>query len=344
MIAYKIEKNTIYLSDPNYPDASEGRKLVLERKAGEKPSLTPIYASIHADEDALPYDRIGFFATFSLVDRNIVYRYWSQVKEGGPVAANLFPEDIQLEVSLGRNERGEIVGTLLSDEIVLTKEGTASIGSGSEGRLYWRFAKTDPSVHNGVNFYRNLAVIPQNQEGGWRYFDLEPGLNELGLMHMQQDSETKRWLYVNYHVFKIYYLDEPVETVRSEPTKTDEPDVPGSELIGIWVFEAETVAVSDPEIYELFYPDPVVYFEMEIRVGADGKLEADVYGNVTEVNLIGSNFTMFFDDGSQTDSLTGTITRDSRGLIIRGEGYTEGDSIMTGPYWSRTEFTARKDG
>lgn len=227
LIAYKIEKDTIYLSDPNHPN--EERALILEREFEEKPSFSKIYAAINANEDAVPYDEIGFFGVFSLVDKSTAFKYWNQVKEGGPVAEDLFPEDIQLEVALERNDQGQIVTTIIPDDVTLTNKGTSSIGSKYEGMFYFRFAGAPSNVKQDVIFYRGQERIDLFNDNGWWYFPLEIGVNELGLLYRMAHpgSGVEGLRFVNFYRFTVLYVDkvEEKEEVEEEENLTEKWEI-----------------------------------------------------------------------------------------------------------------------
>jgi len=184
------------------------------------------------------FDRIGYFGESALYDRRVVASYFRDLIRGDNVAKELFPEDVIVEVIIGRDSNGTLITTELTDNLALTAEGTASIQENSEGILFLRVKHEDK--HDNVSLHmENTGSQLLNTQ--WKQVRLERGQNDIGILHLRSHPKTDNvYHFVNFQRFNVVYGQDDTVQIEDQPAQAES-------IEGYWVF-VTTVQYVDPEI------------------------------------------------------------------------------------------------
>ena len=258
MIAYKIEGNNIYVADPNFE--GEEKPVEFYRSAGQPPAFKPFQTGLNAEDTSLLFDSFGYFGITALIDESTIAHYWREVLSGSVVAQDLFPDDIQIEVAVDRDENGDIIFTDLVDGLVLSTEGLTRVDD--QGRVLLR--TMDNHVLDHVTVYFGDQYERAFQENTL-WLNFKQGENDVGIRHERFPSENDRTpRFINFRRFSVT-ITPAAEIIEEQPTQTE-----GIE--GKWYF-----------LLTIDYVDP------EIRVGLeDGMLDDE--GNYMPPNMVGQIF------------------------------------------------------
>jgi hypothetical protein len=191
MICYRVSKDSLYIADPNYP-GNTGRRI--EYSDGK---LSPYNSGANKDEiDAgrgKAYETIQYYAKSTVVPWSSIAAHWGELK-AGTVGNNKFP-GFQLKYV---DDKGQ--DQPLPDGLK-TPFDAISIGVDS-------FSQAQLAIY----VYRDGAALQYDAKSN---FDLEPGLNKLGIYIVGEVND--KWKYVDFKYINVTYEEETTTTkVRGE--------------------------------------------------------------------------------------------------------------------------------
>ncbi len=316
LTAYKIIDNQIYVADPNYPK-DDDRKITFKRDKDDfftiLPKFEPYYSGANAQQataKSVKYDKIGYYGAFALINREVVADLWLQVKNGTDVGVGLFPEDVDVEIAVGIDEKENLIAGKIRDGI---RPDTNSV-------LYVRIPnqKNDEqiSIYNGSEFIGFLSK-------DWSRIQLADGTNSIGIYHEKKRANEKYYSYVNFRRYDIINSEEAVEEIEEVGNF--------EELIGKWHFEGTLTDHITPEKYgqpnDSIFLVGNIYVENNQTYISFVELE-DLMTEPVSLNINEENLS-FVLNGTDNDGFKITFKFDgemytSEGeLKIRGEGSTE---------------------
>ncbi len=246
VVAYKIEEDTIYIADPNFP--GQARTITLDRVASaagiSKPKFIPYYSAANAGEakNKMPYDDISYWGAYALVNFDAVAMNWDRLVDGGGVPSGVFPADPKIQVCRGMRE-DPLYGAVLdevpiSDGLVVSKTMLDELAVNGGGRLYCAFSSAVEKDRLKVYLdgeeaeYRSQPGLPEY----YHYIQLKPGENEVGFLYENwyqdlEDSTRSGYRFVNFYRYTIIYDDG---TALTEPPAGPADEAAAFE--GTWQF------------------------------------------------------------------------------------------------------------
>ena len=282
MIAYKIEDHKIFIADPNFPGKSS-RYIELERKVGQDPVFKPYKSGLNAEDTSLLFDEIGYYGLSALIDDRVASHYWQEVISGSVVAQDLFPDDIQIEVAVDRDENGEVVYRDLVDGLILSEEGLNRVDA--QGRALIRLMQPNSldflTVYFGADYEARFT-----EDTIW--LNLTEGENDVGIGHFRYPSEeSANPRFINFRRYSVS-IETIAATIEEQKPETD--------------FDARYLMES--AIHQLGVQEALS--DREDLCGKDycsfGFLESDSDSHTTGINLSLQNDIIYRDLGSFENS------------------------------------------
>ena len=165
MVAYRIEKNTIYVADPNYPGDTT-RKIVYDIKTNK---FIPYKSGENAGEikkgNSRTYAGIGYFASSSMIDWDVVGKEYDKMLKGQS-GDGVFPT-FELSYVTGINVTGGRDFTECGSGIKISEEETAKISPDLKGKL--EFGVEGQYTNQHYYLYKGTNRIREAGGGGGGY-------------------------------------------------------------------------------------------------------------------------------------------------------------------------------
>lgn len=182
MIVYRVFNNSLYISDPNYPGATDRR---IEVVGG---AFTPYHSGANGDAIAAgqgkAYERIGYQAKSAMVDWSLLTQRWQELKDG-TIGDWEFPA----------------YGIVVRDDD--GNETPVVDGYKSESKKIKIGLDCDFTA--GFKLYRDGVRVSPDADNKYELLD---GSNRFG-MHivgdLNSDPQNRRWQYVDFKYFEIGY-------------------------------------------------------------------------------------------------------------------------------------------
>lgn len=271
VLAYKIEKDVIYIADPNFPaDVSAERTITFDRSTAAanyaSPQLTPYYSAANAEEakkaGEIPYDMIAYYGMYALLDEYIVDACWTDLLAGNDPWNIDFPGDLEFSAFTGLKETGigEVEKDLipLSDGLTLYESRLAD--TAAAGGILFITTEVPLNLKNvstGFNVYigdKEVQMEKIPSMPGFYGIPLQPGENDVGIyfsgIHPQYTAQSYR--FINFYRFKIIYNDsETAATPEYSPEPSEEYWLGPSEE-----YSPEPTEEYSPEPTEEYSPEP----------------------------------------------------------------------------------------
>lgn len=226
IVCYKIEGNTLYVADPNYP--GEERTIVLK---GD--TLGPYSSGANSQDIAANgvrvYDRIYYYAKTALIPVYGLPARWGQLEAGTIGDGSFPPYTLNLTVTddYGKQSYYDFDGgknavqktaTVEGSEVTLTGKLNpgVSIGNGLSGNIYvdGKPSKNTWTLHEGHNLIGVEGLTTVNNQTEWIGFDwidlyYEPGDKKLIPEKLYYDSGALR-------EERYYYMGPNGKTIDGE--------------------------------------------------------------------------------------------------------------------------------
>jgi len=286
MIAYKIEKNKIFVADPNFR-GNKDKYIELERKVGQVPSFGLYKTGLTAEDTSLLFDRVGYFGLSALIDDRVAAHYWGEVLSGSVVAQDLFPSDVNIEVAVDIDNDGKVIYRDLVDGLVLDAAGIARVDP--HGSIYFRIK--EPDDLNLVAFYLGDQLVKSFRDQSMRVWDLEEGEIDIGIAHFRYlELESEHLQFVNFNRYTVLFGSTEA-IIDEQPAQTE-----GIE--GRWHF-----------VHTIDYVDPEVQAGLENGMfDDDGNfippyMVGQIFGNVSVGNKSDIGLMTFDQNGLVTDDI-----------------------------------------
>jgi PKD repeat protein len=230
VLAYKITEDAIYIADPNYPgDAT--KRIPISKDSSGKIKFGK-YES---------YNKMSYFGLYALMNEGKTYGLWREVIDGSPTqgisAADFFPDDIVIEVVVGKDKNGKDIIMPLTDGLILTEEAVEKLGMGNN--LVARVA----NGKTGDEVWMIMDTGNRDMGLGTSFnFVIEKGVNHIRILHMKNGK------YVNFYWYDLIYGAKL--TANPEVAKTGEEvsfsiDLNGSPYTFKWDFGDGDVSIID---------------------------------------------------------------------------------------------------
>jgi hypothetical protein len=233
LVAYRIEKNTIYVADPNYPgDAT--RSIVYDTKTNK---FIPYESGANAEEikkgNSIAFTGIGYFAVSSMIDWSVVGNEYDKMVKGQS-GNDVFPK-FELYYVNSVNATGWESYEKCGSGITISEEETAKISPDLKGQLRFKIVGQYDNQRYYLYKGTNRIEFPINALGNRNYYPilvtLAKGVNDLGFYSTTViDGKEK---YIDFKRFKVTYGQ----------TTTDNP------VADKWVLDGEPVVVSEINAY-----------------------------------------------------------------------------------------------
>jgi hypothetical protein len=204
LVAYRIEKNIIYVADPNYPgDAT--RSIVYDTRTNK---FIPYESGENAEEikkgNSKTYAGIGYCAVSSMVDWDIVGKEYDKMVKGQS-GNDVFPE-FELNYVTGINVTGGEDYTECGSGIKISEEETAKISPDLKGKLefvvFGQYTNQHYYLYKGTNRI-GVPFNPMGHTSATAIVTLDKGVNDLGFYSaVVIDGEE---YYVDFKRFKVTY-------------------------------------------------------------------------------------------------------------------------------------------
>ncbi|MBN1857236.1 MAG: hypothetical protein JW846_09845 [Dehalococcoidia bacterium] len=182
MVVYRVHKDNLYISDPNYPGNTERR---IRYSNGQ---LEPYESGANRAEidagNSTSFDQIGYVAKSASVGWPTIAARWSEFK-AGTIGDDRFPQ-YQIDVVIDENNKEPLVDGYESEYDKIEIEVNAAFP------VVW-------------DIYRNGAKI--KRDDNWKY-QLEDGNNLIGVAiygDVNNNPEGRKWKYVDFQYFNVQY-------------------------------------------------------------------------------------------------------------------------------------------
>jgi len=230
VLAYKITPDAIYIADPNHPGDTTKRIPVTQDSSGK------IKFGKYNN-----YNKIGYYGLYAIMNESVTYALWCEAIDGSPTltvsAADFFPDDIVIEVVVGKDKNGKEVTKPLIDGLILTEEAVEKLGMGSNLLARVTNGKTGDEVW--------MIMDTGNRDMGLGTsfnFAIEKGVNHIRILHIKNGK------YVNFYRYDLIYGAKL--TANPEEAKTGEDvsfsiDFNGSPYTFKWDFGDGGVSTID---------------------------------------------------------------------------------------------------
>jgi len=224
LVVYKIEKNIIYVADPNYPgDAT--RTITYDTNTGK---FLSYQSGANAEEikkgNSTAYTYIGYFAVSSLINWDIIGAEYEKMI-AGKSGDDLFPK---FEVSVLKkvdSVTGVETFEKCAGTIIITEEETAKISPELKGKL--QFKLDSQFIDQRLYLYNGTSLILGPEIRRYVTVDLNKGENAIGFYSdVQVNGEAE---YIDFERVKVMYVDE----------------VAGEPFLGIFEGQASTTYINE---------------------------------------------------------------------------------------------------
>jgi len=205
VVAYKIEKNIIYIADPNYPgDAT--RKIAYDAASGK---FVPYQSGANAEEikkgNSTAYTDIGYFAVSSLINWSVVGEEYDKMTKGES-GNGLFPKfDLYILKKVDK-DTGDETYEKCDSTINITEAETAKISPALQGKLKFKVVGQYSNQYSDLYNETNKIDGPNAPNGKGEYYytvPLDKGVNNLGFYsEVFSDNEYQ---YVDFQRVRVTY-------------------------------------------------------------------------------------------------------------------------------------------
>ncbi len=190
MTVYRIYKNNMYISDPNYPGNTD-RRIEYVNGAFKPYNSGANKAEIDAGHGK-NYETIEYCAKTATIDWNKIAGRWKEFK-AGTIGNDSFPGyDIVVVDGDGKEQP-------LVDGFVASEKALKIVVRGNGFSSAWRV-------------YRDGKTLNRDDKG--RY-ELNPGNNKLGIYvvgDVNNDPNNRNWAYVDFKYINVEFEDEECKT------------------------------------------------------------------------------------------------------------------------------------
>lgn len=222
IIAYKIEDNKIYVSDPNYPNDVD--RYINSNETGFLPYSSGANATVIADLGEVNYSTISYRAKSALVDYGKISQFYEQMRKG-TVGNDKFPT-FTIKYAKKIDNATNIVTQWADcpDQLKLSTADTAKVDADFSGKIVFGvFCKNSDQiskVYKGLDDCKGISNISPPFDGIIIYtVDLDDGVNDLAFFNgtdVSKPNDTKYSVtYCDFKRIKVIY-NEKIELKFSE--------------------------------------------------------------------------------------------------------------------------------
>jgi hypothetical protein len=206
LVAYRIEKNIIYVADPNYP-GDPMRSIVYDTKTNK---FTPYESGENAEEikkgNSETYTGIGYCAVSAMIDWSVVGNEYDKMVKGQS-GDGVFPKFELYYVTSVDKATGAETYTECGSGVRISEEETAKISPALKGKLEFSCVGQYSNQHYYVYDGTKTLAAPFTPLNGQTYKNinvtLNKGVNDLGFYStVVIDGEE---YYVDFKRFKVTY-------------------------------------------------------------------------------------------------------------------------------------------
>ncbi len=229
MVAYRIEKDMIYVADPNYPGDTT-RTIVYDTKTDK---FIPYQSGANAEEikkgNSVAYTGIGYFASSSMIDWDVVGKEYDKMVKGQS-GNDVFPK-FELNYVTSINVTGGEDYTECGSGIKISEEETAKISPDLKGKLefviFGQYTNQHYYLYKGTNRI-GVPFNPMGHTSATTIVTLDKGVNDLGF-YSTVFTNGKEY-YVDFKRFKVTYDQNAPNTPISDKWVLDGAPVVTNEL------------------------------------------------------------------------------------------------------------------
>jgi hypothetical protein len=229
-VAYRIEKDMIYVADPNYPGDTT-RKIVYDIKTNK---FIPYQSGANAEEikkgNSVAYTGIGYFASSSMINWDVVGKEYDKMVKGQS-GNGVFPKFVLKYLTSVDKVTGVETYTECGSGITISEEGTTKISPALKGKLAFSCVGQYTNQHYYIYSGTKTLAGPFTPSNGRTYNTIEvtlnKGVNDLGF-YSTIFTNGKEY-YVDFKRFKVTY----------------EQNTPTTPVADKWVLEGEPIVTNE---------------------------------------------------------------------------------------------------